>query len=1502
MPFNPAFMNRPVLPAIILLLFFSNLRAQEVFRRFSTDPAKYPEELVSFMEIEAGEMLPGSLQMLVQRWGEGSIADTHKTEIIVLSNQLLDKYARPRPHFMTFLRVLDLFGEDPAQAENQRAWIESMLDYTSPSGLSLPAIQDYMMFARLLLESGTISRTNYTRWDFSGGEFLLEYTDSVRLSLGNTDLTCYAVRDSMVILQTSGVYNPISSYWTGRGGRITWQRSGYNPENVYAELSHYRANFRLSELQVDTVLYYNSDYFDFAVPGSFEHKVERVLSPSRANYPKFTSFQQNYSIDGIYKNVDYYGGISMRGARMVGTGTRDRKAYMRFLRRDTLVIVARSESFYFEPDMLTSMNTEFSLYIEKDSIYHPSTGMEYDADDNRISFFRTGSFQSESPYHNSYHKVEMNFEELLWYLEDDLILFKMKEGGSVGLANFQSDNLFDAQTYYRIQGIDEENILVTLRRYSEKVFDITFRADDFARYARIQYSQMQQILIRLAVLGFINYDFDRELVTLRQKLYDWIYASVNTIDYDVIDLHSETSAPFENASLDLRNNDLKINGLKTIQLSNAQAVYLFPENQSITMKRNRDFVFNGVINAGLFTFHGKNFLFSYDKFRINLTDIDSLSLQVQGDEVDPYGRLFLIHVRSILQDMSGELLIDHPENKSGRQNLPSYPLFRSTENSFIYYDAAQIQNGVYTRDDFYYEVYPFIFDSLDNFSKSGLNLQGKLHSAGIFPDFEQNIFVQPDNSLGFTYVTGPEGFELYDGKGHYDNIINLSNQGLRGTGEFTWLTSKTRADDIIFHPDSLMTNANQFAIRQQVSGVQYPMVSSTKNDLLWYPYRDTMYIEKGDRPFTILNDSTLLSGSLVLTPVGLTGEGRMDLTNSVLESDHYTYTAHVFDSDTADFRLKSINTDGFTLKTDNVRAHVDFEDRSGIFQTNEEFSLVEFPENKYVSRLNLFRWDMDDAVLSMGSASATDSVPETITLENGEVDLVGPRYISVDPYQDSLSFVSNRAEYDYRRNILRGSHVTFLRVADAYIYPGDGEVLIKPDGEMREFLNAGIVVNRKSRLHEFYDATVKVLEKNSYSGSGYYDYADITGEPQQIHFHKISVDDSINTMAEGMIAESQDFTLNPHFGYQGRVELYAKRRFLTFNGGARIFYDCPGYANNYLKFTSEIDPENIFIPVPEQPMDINMNYIYSGIYISMDSAHIYPAFSGRKKLPRDRPIVTAEGFMHFDESSAEYRIASREKLANPDLPGNYLSLSTTDCLEYGEGKVRTGTILGQIRQSAAGSVDFNIQTREAELNIALVLDFYMSDEAFQIMANEIDSFPDLQAVELTDLSYMKRLAEFVGKERAERLQAEMGLYGEYQSEIPELDKSLFFTQIRFLWNQQTQSYRSEGPISLGSINGHPINKKVEGIIELQKKRSGDLLDIYLELDGRNWYYFGYTRSVMHCLSSNREFNFTISELKTKQRKMKTPRNQVPYIFITATARKKAMFLRRFEEELPPVEE
>jgi hypothetical protein len=392
-------------------------------------------------------------------------------------------------------------------------------------------------------------------------------------------------------------------------------------------------------------------------------------------------------------------------------------------------------------------------------------------------------------------------------------------------------------------------------------------------------------------------------------------------------------------------------------------------------------------------------------------------------------------------------------------------------------------------------------------------------------------------------------------------------------------------------------------------------------------------------------------------------------------------------------------------------------------------------------------------------------------------------------------------------------------------------------------------------------------------------------------------------MAEGIIGKDQYFTLSPYFSFQGNVELYAKKTFLTFNGGAGLIHECDIFEDTYLKFREEIDPAFIYIPIEEQPFDIDMNYTYAGLFLAGDSVHIYPAFLSEKRLPRDRYIITSHGILYYDRASDEYRISSREKLRYPERPpGNILRLSRSACIVSGEGRISTGMLPGQVRISSVGNAIHNINSRDTELNLTLSLNFFISEDAFEIMATEIDNTPSLGAVDLSSPDYIKNLQELIGRERAEKYQTELGLYGEYQSSVPELTHTLFFTDVKLVWNQETRSYRSDGKISLGSINGDQINKQVDGFLEFTKRRNGDLVDIYLELDRRNWYYFGYSRGVMSVLSSNREFNAAIEEVKPNQRKMKTPRDEVAYIYSVSDPRKKAMFLRRMQEGgEPPVE-
>jgi hypothetical protein len=122
-------------------------------------------------------------------------------------------------------------------------------------------------------------------------------------------------------------------------------------------------------------------------------------------------------------------------------------------------------------------------------------------------------------------------------------------------------------------------------------------------------------------LGFVDFKYDEDKIIIQERLFDYIKFMAGKKDYDVIEFKSNLARNQTNAKINLLNFDLKITGVKQIFLSDSQAVNIFPLGQTITCKKNRDFSFAGIINAGRFQFFGKEFSFEYD----NVTHVHKFS-------------------------------------------------------------------------------------------------------------------------------------------------------------------------------------------------------------------------------------------------------------------------------------------------------------------------------------------------------------------------------------------------------------------------------------------------------------------------------------------------------------------------------------------------------------------------------------------------------------------------------------------------------------------------------------------------------------------------------------------------------------------------------------------------------------------------------------------------------------------------------------------------------------
>jgi len=160
--------------------------------------------------------------------------------------------------------------------------------------------------------------------------------------------------------------------------------------------------------------------------------------------------------------------------------------------------------------------------------------------------------------------------------------------------------------------------------------------------------------------------------------------------------------------------------------------------------------------------------------------------------------------------------------------------------------------------------------------------------------------------------------------------------------------------------------------------------------------------------------------------------------------------------------------------------------------------------------------------------------------------------------------------------------------------------------------------------------------------------------------------------------------------------------------------------------------------------------------------------------------------------------------------------------------------------------------------------------------------------------YLKGITDLIGKVEADKAITDMNLYGSFKKFPAELNKSIFINSLKMKWDKKTNSYQSLGRIGIGNILKKQVNKFVDGHVEIIKKRSGDIINIYLELEPRQWYFFSYQRNLMQAISSDEEFNSIIKEVKSDKRKYKHKKGEAPYSYMIGSEIKKQRFLKQYE--------
>jgi hypothetical protein len=298
-------------------MIFSMLHAQEL----PTDREKFVKEFDKLLRQSTSENLkPFISEKLGPLLLQGSdFPQDYYAKMVVTANKMLEKRMKPYPEVYNYVYSVYTLAKDKQPKESYVAWhnaLDKMLD-----GKNVKRFKDFVEISGAFFERNAIALNPNFEWLYIGGTYKFEYEKDPMILLEGGKLVARTFNrgrdkkenpftDSIVIQNTSGVYDLLKEKWEGSGGRLTWEKVGLPGNTTYAELNTYQLSMKSTSLSCDTVTM-NTPYISGPVKGKLSDRAQRgsINENIELPYPQFLSFQKKFEINNLIPEVNYVGGF-----------------------------------------------------------------------------------------------------------------------------------------------------------------------------------------------------------------------------------------------------------------------------------------------------------------------------------------------------------------------------------------------------------------------------------------------------------------------------------------------------------------------------------------------------------------------------------------------------------------------------------------------------------------------------------------------------------------------------------------------------------------------------------------------------------------------------------------------------------------------------------------------------------------------------------------------------------------------------------------------------------------------------------------------------------------------------------------------------------------------------------------------------------------------------------------------------------------------------------------
>ncbi|MEN3040491.1 MAG: hypothetical protein ABDH66_03000 [Bacteroidia bacterium] len=1519
-------MSRWALPLLSLLLWAQGTALPE-------NPDQFGVELKAALERFKRPDISQRAQAFFSAWETGDLSLPEKKSIASLASRLNKKGFKPYPDLLSFVETALILKNPETRIRvpvPQFVAVSETLAAENPNALT-----KFWDIISKFAPQGIVNKTTVFTWRIDKSEARLgfyAYFDSATfeekrvpaLFFKRANLICTTGGVDIVIQDADGILNLTNRQFIGTHGKADWSRLGISPAELYCELESFTLDMNVRRLYApQATLYYT--FLPRPVKGIFTDDFVVPSDPLKATSPTFQMTEGSIEIREFIPNTNYRGGFTLRGLTKYGSAVGDTLAELSVFAKGKEVMRVYLENLAFDPKKLVANEVSVELYLPfGDTIYYPVTDLIYDVATQDILLNRNRKNpRTRQGFFSTYHKMEMLFDAIQWNpVRDTVMRFTaiIDPKGKYGVV--QSIDFFNQREYESLKDILPVNpvgaIYRLLKEREQQAQGRRRRAikyyisdvDVIKSQGQDPKTFLERFKIRLQdveTYGYLKYDPTTGVIQPLPKLYRWAQAAFGEKDYDAIRIFSNTEDG-QNARLDLQNKEITLRGVEVVVFADSHIVEIAPYKRTIYLGENRSMRFAGRLAAGktdLYVRPEPRMQFDYANFKILFFNVDSLKFKPERDILFQQGRYPKV-ARSLaslrIENVSGCIYIDLPSNKSGRKVIPYYSILDCYSESYKYWESEATQNRQYSRNRLYFELDPFMIDSLETFSMLGLEFHGVFYSDSIFPPFRDTLKAVPDGTYGIMEVFA-QGTPVYKGKGKFYGRVAMDNFALHGQGEIHYLTGQVQADTFVFHFDSCMAEKARLILPQsQYALARYPKVEAEDLRFKWYPYEGRMVLETGSKPAVLYGGEATFRGKLIYTPDGLIAEGTLETGEARIYSANFSLQSESFKAGDSRFVLldpkAKKDTMFFAEGVDlnyTVKGH-----QADFLSLRVGEPNILFPKQNILTSLGRGTYNRETGEIILNAHVQDESKNFVVQRSKSGKDLY---------------FNTQVLAYNTKSGALEANRVDSIVVADATIFPDGGRVAFLPDGKVTPLENAVIKAPTKLNHHTLVEASVRIVSGSEYYAKARYKYTDIEGKPQFIQMDSIFVENGVTT-ARAKIRAEEGFLLTDRILFRDEVELRADRRFLYFKGEVRIQSDNEFLRESWFTFEGIVNPDTVFIPIKE-PKNRKGQELTVGVHFVQIYRSFYTNFLQPKKNKDDVDVLKAEGGLSVDRATKAFRIGPMKKINGETYRGNWVEYNDATRITTAYGRLNFPVSIPPGGAQIAVSGMWREEQRFQKLSTDLIFAIHFPNIPSSL-AEAIANRLNLWCLPLTDMEYTEQrfieaIAELVDPDSSQpeintREIIQAAQRSVIAKNIPfakKLPVTLLLARVPFRRSDSTGALFVSADVGVAGAGGVGVNKYCPAKIEYsfgaynpaERTRNPDVLTIYLEPSEGNWLFIMYSGYTVKMVSSDVGLNRQIKQVADKQKDYNKDPNKPRLQLIMADPSEKDEFLQRYSAYL-----